>query len=250
MSNVDPELQVMVPPKNMWGWVGSPDDFLMQGIALHEYLVDRASLTSTSAILDVGCGIGKHAVHFARYLQPPGFYEGFDVEPIGIAWCQGAITTRFRHINFRCVDVRSKMYSPTSSGSASNFVFPYDSRSFDLVFLGSVFSHMFHEDVANYLSEIRRVLKPGGLMIATGYFLDDEKRRGIAAGTSVFTFSIAHEKSWIEGIDPPEGAVAHERAEFERLIRDSQMVIDEVRPGVWHSAAVQDQDFVIARRNT
>lgn len=245
---IDLELAQLTPPQHMWRWVGPPDDFWTQGALLHEYLVDRSGITPSSSILDIGCGIGKHAVHFAKFLLPPGEYEGFDVEPQGIEWCNNAITPKYPHVNFRCVDVQSSMYSPESKGLASKFTFPYDSERFDLVYLGSVFSHMFYADIENYVSEIRRVLKPGGLVIATGYLLDHSKRAGINAGTSAFTFAVLHEDSWVEHMDPPEGAVAHDKARIKDLLEEKGLVAEEFRLGSWHSSGAQDQDFIIARR--
>ena len=45
---------------------------------------------------------------------------------------------------------------------ASEYTFPYEDGEFDVVVLTSVFTHMLPDDVAHYLDEIARVLKPGG----------------------------------------------------------------------------------------
>ena len=55
--------------------------------------------------------------------------------------------------------------------------FPCADNSFDLVFLTSVFTHMFAGDVENYLSEISRVLKPGGKCLITWFLLDEVSRK-------------------------------------------------------------------------
>jgi ubiquinone/menaquinone biosynthesis C-methylase UbiE len=44
---------------------------------------------------------------------------------------------------------------------------PYDSRSFDLVYAYSVFTHLPEDVQDRWLSEIKRVLRPGGMFIAT-----------------------------------------------------------------------------------
>lgn len=238
----------MVPPREMWAWVGAPDGFVEQGRSFFDYCVEKGRLAPTSAVLDIGCGIGKHAIHFAPFLHPDGRYEGFDVEPKGIDWCRSAITPRFPNARFRHVDVRSAMYSPAGAAEAGALRFPYGDAEFDFVFLASVFSHMFFPDMANYVAEIARVLKPGGRMLATGYFLGPYKKEGIAAGTSAFTFSIEHQGSWIERADPPEAAVAHERPKFRALLAEHGLEVEEVRNGVWHRRAIQDQDFFLARK--
>jgi SAM-dependent methyltransferase len=140
------------------------------------------------------------------------------------------------------------MYSPAADTEAAAFRFPYGDAEFDFVFLASVFSHMFFPDMTHYVSEISRVLKPGGRMLATGYFLGPYKMQGIAAGTSAFTFRIEHQGSWIERIDPPEAAVAHERPKLRAMLAEHGMEVEEVRNGQWHKLRIQDQDFFLTRK--
>jgi len=244
----DPTIAEMVPPQEMWAWVGAPDGFVEQGKSFFDYCVEKGQLTPASAVLDVGCGIGKHAIHFAPFLADGGRYEGFDVEPQGIEWCRSKITPRFPHANFQHVAVRSEMYSPAGETEAGTFRFPYGDNAFDFVFLGSVFSHMFFPDMTHYVSEIVRVLKPGGRMLATGYFLGPYKMQGIAAGTSAFTFTIPFQGSWIERTDPPEAAVAHERPKLRAMLAEQGMEVEEIRNGLWHKLRVQDQDFFLTRK--
>jgi SAM-dependent methyltransferase len=195
--------------------------------------------------LDVGCGLGKTAIHFAVYLQSPGFYEGFDVEKPSIDWCVKAISSRFPLLRFKHIDLYSERYNRSAGAEASTLVFPYESSTFDLVFLGSVFTHMFDAGLENYLREISRVLKPGGRCIATFYLLNDEKRAGIAANTSVFTFSHPHKGSYIELLNPPEGAVAHDQARVHELIIKAGLSMTELpHYGAWATSKVQAQDFV------
>jgi SAM-dependent methyltransferase len=245
---IDPELAVMVPPPEMWGWVGDPTDFVDSGYRFTGYLIDKGRVTHHSAVLDVGCGLGKHAIHFARYLMPPGRYDGFDIEPKSIAWCQKAITPRYPHMHFRHVPLASTFYAADQNEAAETFRFPYDDGSFDFVFLGSVFTHMFWAEVANYVSEIARVLKPDGRVVATAYVLGAKKRLGIEAGTAAFTFAIPYRDSWIQTMDPPEMAVAHERKRLLALFEEKGLAIEQFRYGHWAEQGIQDQDFVIARR--
>ena len=200
-------------------------------------------------MLDVGSGIGKHAIHFADYLAAPGRCEGFDVDPAMVLWCNEAIAPRHPHLRFRHVPIQNAMYSPGRSLQAADFTLPYPSGTFDLVFLGSVFTHMFDRDVRHYLGGIARVLKPGSRCVATMYLLNDEKRAGIAAGTSVFSFNIAHEGSRIEPADPPEGAVAHEEARVLTMVAEAGLdLAGPLRYGSWAATAEQSQDFVLLRK--
>lgn len=51
-------------------------------------------------------------------------------------------------------------------------VFPFPEADFDSVVINEVFEHVFHPD--RFLSEVRRVLKPGGALLMTVPFVWDE----------------------------------------------------------------------------
>jgi len=236
----------MVPPARMWSMVGASVDYVEQGRAFFSYLVEHAGLTPSSVVLDVGCGLGKHAIHFSEYLTSPGRYEGFDINRHAIHWCNRAIAKRHPNIRFKLVDAKSDRYNPDASGRASDLSFPYSSNQFDLVFLASVFTHLFDEDIRNYMREIARVLKPGGTCVATIYLLNESRRRAISAGPSAFKFAIEHSDSWIEHSDPPESAVAHEEARVLRSLQEAGLELKEpIRYGAWDRTETQDQDFLV-----
>jgi SAM-dependent methyltransferase len=242
-------IEGIIPPPRMWAMVGAATDFYAHGRGFFDLLVKYGRISTHSAVLDVGCGLGKTAIHFATYLQSPGFYEGFDVEKPSIDWCVRAISSRFPLIRFKHIDLYSEMYNRSSGSDASQFVFPYASSNFDLVFLASVFTHMFDAQVDNYLREIARVLKPGGICVSTYYLLNDEKRAGIAAKTAAFTFSHRHKRSFIERLDPPEGAVAHEESRIFKLLAAAGLkLMEPPRYGQWATHKVQDQDFLLTQK--
>jgi len=239
----------IIPPARMWAMVGAATDFYAQGRAVFDFLVKHGRISAHSAVLDVGCGLGKTAIHFATYLQSPGFYEGFDVERPSIDWCVKAVGSRFPLIRFKHIDLFSEMYNRSSGADSAEFVFPYASSTFDLVFLASVFTHMFEAQVDNYLHEIARVLKPGGVCISTYYLLNDEKRAGISANTSAFTFVHEYKGSYIECLTPPEAAVAHEESRINELLAEAGLkMIEPPRYGYWATHKVQDQDFLVTQK--
>ena len=229
--------------------VGGAADFIGQGRQFFDYMIDCCQVSPTSRVLDVGCGLGKHAVHFATFLEAPAGYEGLDIEPVRIRWCRQAITRRFAHVRFTCAPLNNGMYNGMASGRAADFVFPYAESTFDLVYLASVFTHMFDADVARYISEIGRVLKPGGNCIATFYLVTPERRQTIAAGGGAFNFSIAHEGSWVQTLAPPEAAVAHDEARLGAILDTAGLRLTRpTRYGAWDRSSDQDQDFVVFGR--
>ena len=71
-------------------------------------------------MLDVGGGIGRMAVPLTRYRDGQVSYEGIDVFPKSIAWCQDNITPRHLNFRFRVADIKNKEYKPSSGFAASN----------------------------------------------------------------------------------------------------------------------------------
>src|SRR4051794_28383963 len=151
-------------------------DFRSIGEAVVRDLVTHAGLTPDMRVLDVGCGCGRVAAALTRFLSPAGSYEGFDVIPELVAWCEREIAPRFPRFNFQVADVYNGEYRPDQTTPATQYRFPYADASFDFVFLISVFTHMLPDDVYHYLGEIARVMKPGGRVYASYFLLDDESR--------------------------------------------------------------------------
>ncbi len=130
---------------------------------------DVGGLKPHERVLDAGCGLGRMAVPLMPYLREPGAYDGFDISPEGIAWCQQHITGRRPNFNFQVADIRNTQYNPKGKHQASDYRFPYEDQSFDLVFMASVCTHLMPDEIRQYLSEASRVLNTGGRCVIS-YF--------------------------------------------------------------------------------
>jgi SAM-dependent methyltransferase len=146
-----------------------------------EQLKAMADLAPEHKVLDVGCGPGRTAIPLASYLSEEGVYEGFDVSVDAIEWCRDQISSRFPNFGFTCADVFNGGYNPYGRIRPTQFTFPYPDEYFDLVILYSVFTHMLPEDLEHYLSEIARVLKEGGTMIASFLLLSRQRLAELAS---------------------------------------------------------------------
>ncbi len=113
-------------------------------------------------VLEIGCGMGRFSVALTKYLDSNGKYFGFDIVPDQIEYCRKNINKRYPNFEFSIVDIYNKLYNKNGKYKASDFKFPFNDNTFDLIFLHSVFSHILWEDIQNYLKEIARMLKPGG----------------------------------------------------------------------------------------
>lgn len=95
--------------------------------------------------LDFGCGAGRVARHLANDVSS---LTGIDIDEAAILWNR-------RHL-------RGQYFVCASPPPAS-----FPASSFDVIYAVSVFTHFDEHQQFAWLTEIRRLLRPGGLLIAT-----------------------------------------------------------------------------------
>jgi SAM-dependent methyltransferase len=237
----------LTPPRRLWHLVtSSNNDFHQSGASLREFLVANG-LQPDHRLLDVGCGIGRLAVALTGYLSPPGAYDGFDIMPVAIRWCR-RITMRHPNFRFRLVDLKSDRYRPSGTEPASEFVFPYPDAAFDVVVLSSVFTHMLPADMRNYLTEIARVMKPGGRCVISYYLMTPDRRVTTSEGRGAFAFAHRGDGYWAELADMPEAALAYDEPDVLAAFGARDFTIVEYFPGKWADSPNQSQDVFVARK--
>ena len=225
-------------------------DFRATGDELVQLFVTLAGLQPHERVLDVGCGIGRVARPLAHYIRPPGAYEGFDVVEEGVAWCARRYARDHPHFRFRLAEVANGMYRPGAAVSASEYTFPYADESFDFAFATSLFTHLLPADADRYLSEMARVTRPAGRILAT-FFLLTPDTSGERADGGLVSFPQRHDHYATSSADTPEAAVAYEETWVrERFAAHGLEPIEPVRYGTWSGGpgGVSMQDIVIARR--
>ncbi|MEM1195495.1 MAG: methyltransferase domain-containing protein [Pseudomonadota bacterium] len=141
------------------------------GEVLTQELADRAGMTRSSRILEIGCGCGRFAFALAHKVED-GAYTGLDIDAPSIASAQSNTFLSRKAFTFRHLDVHNAEYNPTGSVPASQYRFAFEDGQFDVVFLVSVFTHMLPDDVRNYILEIGRMLKPGGRVMFSTFVMD------------------------------------------------------------------------------
>jgi SAM-dependent methyltransferase len=100
------------------------------------------------SVLDFGCGAGRTLRHFIPEARTATFW-GCDIDAESIDWLEANLSPPLRVF-------RNGAEPPLSQP---------DER-FDLIWAVSVFTHLV-ESWSSWLLELRRVLKPGGLLVAT-----------------------------------------------------------------------------------
>jgi SAM-dependent methyltransferase len=104
-------------------------------------------------VLDFGCGWGRTIRFFLKDIDPSRLW-GIDTNNEMTTFCQRS----FKWCNFR----RNEPCPPTS----------FAEGMFDLVYAVSVFSHLSDDAHRKWLEEFSRILRPGGVLIATTWGRD------------------------------------------------------------------------------
>jgi len=195
-------------------------------------------------VLDIGSGIGNLAISLVGYLT--GGYDGVEIHAEAVAWCQRAITPGHPHFRFHRADLASRAYNPRGLVPPSAYRFPFPDHSFDFIFLASVFTHMLPDSVEHYLHEISRLLAPDGVCVASYFLLNDETRAGVDSGDSFISFGVQHPSGLCRLHDAaiPEAAVAFEETFVQRIHRQVDLRIRDMRRGNWWTGKADDQDVL------
>lgn len=97
--------------------------------------------TPIESILDFGCGYGR-VCRFLRAAFPDGSISVSDTYPAGAKFCAE---------NFGCTDIEGVLHP----------------ESFDLIWVGSVFTHLSEDEVSELMFRLAAALRPNGLLVFT-----------------------------------------------------------------------------------
>jgi SAM-dependent methyltransferase len=165
-------------------------------------------------MLDWGCGCGRVTAHFLADGRV-GEVHGVDIDGEATAWCAQAFPRgRFQ---------QTGLYPPL----------PFPDGHFDLVIAFSVFTHLERGVQKTWLTEMRRVLSPGGLLLATvhGEF------------AALFTFPDRIPRKLRDRV----GAWLGRRSLIEGEISDATQdhAIDRLAPGGYYRSVFQTKRYTI-----
>lgn len=224
----------------------------------HIELYDKfCGIREGMTVIDVGCGIGRDAFQlFDTFKDGNGKYIGIDVTRDSIVWCQDNITPKHPNFEFYHFDAENELYNPHGKYTSLDFVFPVPDGSVDRIFLASVFTHLFEEEVLHYMKEFARVLKPDGQVYATFFLhsaeaLEAAKSKGTTPWKANFDIPLS---PGVFANDPtfPRGAVAFTDSTMRRMISEAGLrLVKPYLKGSWsglHAQADDGQDVAILGR--
>jgi ubiquinone/menaquinone biosynthesis C-methylase UbiE len=144
------------PPLELRQITAAPDlpEFLWTGlvdmdriITLYEKVANHPNMESPT-ILDFGCGCGR-MVRFLNNTSASKTIHACEVNPDHVGWCRDNLN----NVKVSQCDVLPPL--------------PYQDQMFDLIYGLSVFTHLSESHAAQWLSEMKRVLKRDGILIVT-----------------------------------------------------------------------------------
>jgi ubiquinone/menaquinone biosynthesis C-methylase UbiE len=121
-------------------------------------VLDRVGIRPGEKVLELGPGPGAFTIEAARRTEPGGRLIAVDIQPKMIA----AVERKVRESKLTNIETRI----------ADAFHVPVNDRSIDRAFLVTVLPEI--PDRNRALQELRRVLKPGGVLSITEEFLDPD----------------------------------------------------------------------------
>jgi len=171
-------------------------------------------LAKLEHILDFGCGCGRTLIHM-KELAPHAQFDGTDIDARAIDWCK-------EHLRFATFKV-GQASPPTE----------YAPDSFDFIYAISVFTHLDAPYQFQWLEELRRIAKPGGVLLLT---VDSS-----LAGEKDFVF----QRSYEDGLFP---AWYQNAFHSEKYVRENFGRYFEVL-GYLPRAMNEHQDVVLLRKS-
>ena len=195
---------------------------------------EMAGLKPNAAFLDIACGCGRVARALTEYLDASATYEGFDAAKKPVEWAQSVITRKFPNFHFRTADTLNKRYNPSGKTGAGDLIFPYEDNKFDFAFAGSLYTHMVPDEVANFVAETKRVLKPGGTTLATFCLLNETTLPVVDAGRSMPKLIHKYGDCRVRSSSDPAHFIAHPEAWVRKLYEDADLsIVEPIVRGTW-----------------
>ena len=191
-------------------WIGGSERHAQELASLVRRAgVDPKELTS---VLDFGCGCGRVVSAFQALLPQAKFY-GTDAEADLIAWSRTHLTG---------ADFRVNALEPPLS---------YSDSQFDLIYAISVFTHLDERQQFLWLDELRRVARPGAIVILTVHGTEDENQ-----------FEFVKNDAWADFFPDHYQTTVHGRSYVTANWSHYFTILD------YHARAIGTQDAVVLRK--
>ena len=124
-------------------------------------LIERSGIEPGMTVMELGCGSGAFTTFVARVVGEGGKVYAVDIQPAMLKQLEGKLAG---HENQDIENIELKL--------ASAYQLPFADGSLDLVYMVTVLPEI--PDRGRALREIKRVLKPGGILAVTEFLPDPD----------------------------------------------------------------------------
>ena len=124
-------------------------------------IIERSGIKQGITVVDLGCGSGAFTTFVARMVGETGKVYAVDIQPAMLKQLERKLA---RPENQDIKNIEPKQ--------ASAYDLPFEDGSIDLVYMVTVLQEI--PDRGRALREIRRVLKPGGILAVTEFLPDPD----------------------------------------------------------------------------
>ena len=131
-------------------WVQPPDK-----------LIERSGIKPGMTAMDLGCGSGAFATFVARAVGEQGKVYAVDIQ-----------SEMLRQLERKLAEPENKDITNIELRQASAYELPFEDGTIDLIYMVAVLMEI--PDSGKALREIKRVLKPGGIMAVTEFLPDPD----------------------------------------------------------------------------
>jgi len=134
--------------------------------AFRQRLVELARLQPGDKVLDIGCGTGTLAIVAKQRVGPEGTVDGVDASPEMIGRAKRKANKAHVEVRFQTAIVED---------------LPFPDACFDVVMSTLMLHHLPRRVREQCVQEMRRVLKPGGRVLAVDFATPSRERKGLAS---------------------------------------------------------------------
>ena len=178
-------------------------------------LIEKLGCNKGSHVLEIGCGQGRLATGLLKLIGPLS-YVGFDVHLPSVRWCREYIEKREPSYHFEHLDIASERYNKDGKMIDHDFKFNIKDRSIDIIYIWGVFTNLDGEVMKVYLTDLKRMLSPGGRIFFTAFV--EENVPDISINPKSYLF---------EEYTSPLQVVRYEKNYIFSLITQAGLVIDD-----------------------
>ena len=124
-------------------------------------IIQRSGIRKGTRVLEVGCGSGAYTTFVARAVGREGRVYALDIQPEMLQQLESKLA-RPENEDIKNIELVN----------SSAYELPFDDDSLDLVYMVTVLQEI--PDRSKALQQVRRVLKPGGILSVTEWLPDPD----------------------------------------------------------------------------